>query len=138
MEVHTHTHAERKRFKHYLWEFLMLFLAVFCGFLAENFREHLIEHRKEKAFVKSLLEDLKNDTARLNYSIGRLNGNIDCGDSLNILYVKVNKESDYETRMSRLGQDAGHSVDIVFNDRTSSQLKGTGSMRLIRKKALAD
>jgi len=33
-------------------------------------------------------------------------------------------------------KDAGHSVDIVFNDRTSSQLKGTGSMRLIRGLAL--
>ena len=37
MEVHSHTHTERKKFTHYLWEFLMLFLAVFCGFLAENF-----------------------------------------------------------------------------------------------------
>jgi hypothetical protein len=43
MEEHAHlhlasveTHIERKKFFHYLWEFLMLFLAVFCGFLAEN------------------------------------------------------------------------------------------------------
>ena len=42
MEVHAHTHTEKKKFTHYLWEFLMLFLAVFCGFLAENFREHKI------------------------------------------------------------------------------------------------
>ena len=38
MEVHAHTHTERKKWTHYLWEFLMLFLAVFCGFLAENQR----------------------------------------------------------------------------------------------------
>jgi len=38
MEAHPHTYTERKRLKHYLFEFLMLFLAVFCGFLAENFR----------------------------------------------------------------------------------------------------
>jgi len=30
MEIHSHTHAERKKFTHYLWEFLMLFLAEFC------------------------------------------------------------------------------------------------------------
>jgi hypothetical protein len=34
MEVHHHTHAShgKKNWKSYFWEFLMLFLAVFCGF----------------------------------------------------------------------------------------------------------
>jgi len=43
MEVHTHTHSPRKKWAHYFWEFLMLFLAVFCGFLAEYKLEHTIE-----------------------------------------------------------------------------------------------
>ena len=47
MEVHAHTHTERKKWTHYLWEFLMLFLAVFCGFLAENQREHLLEQQRD-------------------------------------------------------------------------------------------
>ena len=29
MEVHARTHTERKKITHYIWEFLMLFLAVF-------------------------------------------------------------------------------------------------------------
>jgi hypothetical protein len=29
MEVHAHTHTARKKWAHYFWEFLMLFLAVF-------------------------------------------------------------------------------------------------------------
>ena len=66
MEVHAHTHTARKKWTHYLWEFLMLFLAVFCGFLAENFREHQIEKDRGKQYIISLYEDLKNDTARLN------------------------------------------------------------------------
>jgi hypothetical protein len=45
MEVHAHTHTQRKKWSHYLWEFLMLFLAVFCGFLAENIREHGVEKK---------------------------------------------------------------------------------------------
>ena len=43
----------------------MLFLAVFCGFLAENQREHYIEHQREKQyteFMHTMLEDLKTDT----------------------------------------------------------------------------
>ena len=36
MEVHHHGHInEKKKWKEYLFQFLMLFLAVFCGFLAE-------------------------------------------------------------------------------------------------------
>ena len=30
MEVHAHSHTARKKWTHYFWEFLMLFLAVFC------------------------------------------------------------------------------------------------------------
>jgi hypothetical protein len=62
MEVHAHTHTARKKWTHYLWEFIMLFLAVFCGFLAENKREHMVEHIKAKAYARSLLKDLNNDT----------------------------------------------------------------------------
>ena len=66
MEVHHHSHSERKKWTHYFWEFLMLFLAVFCGFLAENFREHQIEKNRAQQYIRSFYEDLKNDTARLN------------------------------------------------------------------------
>jgi hypothetical protein len=73
MEVHHHTHtdpshsgASRKKFTHYLWEFLMLFLAIFCGFLAENLREHQVEKNRARQYMLSLYEDLKTDTARLN------------------------------------------------------------------------
>ena len=50
MEVHAHTHTARKKWTHYFWEFLMLFLAVFCGFLAEYQLEHKIEKDREKQF----------------------------------------------------------------------------------------
>src|ERR1043166_8409697 len=66
MEVHNHSHTSRKKFTHYLWEFLMLFLAVFCGFLAEYQLEHIIEKDREKQFMYSMVEDLKSDTAQLN------------------------------------------------------------------------
>ena len=69
MEVHAHTHTARKKWTHYFWEFLMLFLAVFCGFMAENQREHMIEHRREKEYMRSLIEDLQTDTFNLNSNI---------------------------------------------------------------------
>ncbi|MBL0274465.1 MAG: hypothetical protein IPQ06_15790 [Chitinophagaceae bacterium] len=69
MEVHAHTHTARKKWTHYFWEFIMLFLAVFCGFLAENIREHAVERHREKQFIQAYLEDLKTDTANIKRNI---------------------------------------------------------------------
>jgi len=65
MEVHAHTHTERKKFTHYLWEFLMLFLAVFCGFLAEYQLEHMIEKDRANELAKSFYDELKGDSANV-------------------------------------------------------------------------
>ena len=69
MEVHHHPHTPRKKWTHYFWEFLLLFLAVLCGFLAENFREHQVEHKREKQYMRSLLNDLSSDTANMHDGI---------------------------------------------------------------------
>ena len=55
MEVHHHSHEShgKKNWKSYFWEFLMLFLAVFCGFLAEYQLEHTIEKDREKQYIRS-------------------------------------------------------------------------------------
>ena len=47
MEVHKHPHhvTHKKKWGEYFLEFLMLFLAVFLGFIAENQREHIVEHQ---------------------------------------------------------------------------------------------
>ena len=76
MEVHAHTHTPRKKWTHYFWEFLMLFLAVFCGFLAENKREHYVEHQREKQYIRSIAEDLHSDIYMLD-SIVRTRKNMD-------------------------------------------------------------
>src|ERR1044071_3618135 len=69
MEVHSHTHTPHKKFTHYLWEFLMLFLAVFCGFLAENIREHKVERIRENEYMQSMAEDIRQDIRTLNDGI---------------------------------------------------------------------
>jgi hypothetical protein len=65
MEVHAHTHSPRKKWTHYFWEFLMLFLAVFCGFLAEYQLEHKIERDRAKELAASFYDELKGDSAAL-------------------------------------------------------------------------
>src|SRR5436190_5298794 len=65
MEVHHHPHIEKKKFKEYFLEFLMIFLAVTLGFFAESYREHLGDRSKEKDYMYSLVEDIKIDTTQL-------------------------------------------------------------------------
>src|SRR6476659_11124945 len=61
MEVHAHAHTERKKWHHYFWEFFMLFLAVTLGFLVENQREHMVEKKRERQYVRSFVVDVRDD-----------------------------------------------------------------------------
>ena len=47
----------------------MLFLAVFCGFLAEYQLEHVIEHQRENQYIVSLTSDLQDDINNLDSKI---------------------------------------------------------------------
>src|SRR6476469_2007376 len=83
MEVHHHPHAHgKKKFKDYLVESFMLFLAVTLGFLAENLREHLTEQKREKEYISSFIEELQKDTADINGVSKMLFRNIHEEDSL--------------------------------------------------------
>ncbi len=65
MEVHHHPHIEKKSFKEYLLEGLMIFLAVSLGFIAENIRENINNHETEKKNMEVIVSNLKLDTANL-------------------------------------------------------------------------
>jgi hypothetical protein len=71
MEVHKHPHhiAHKKKWGEYILEFLMLFLAVFLGFLTENYRETLVNKEKEHHYMQNMVADLKSDTTDLNFAI---------------------------------------------------------------------
>jgi hypothetical protein len=138
MEVHSHTHTERKKWTHYLWEFLMLFLAVFCGFLAENQREHIVEHQREKVLMKSMVNDLRADSiffSQMIYGIKQYNLQIDS------LVPIITNNSEMNSRALEIYQ---HQVwtslyyKAVYSDRTIEQLKNSGNFRLIRNTAVSD
>jgi hypothetical protein len=144
MEVHAHSHsspagggAPRKKWTHYFWEFLMLFLAVFCGFLAENQREHGVEHRREKQYLQSLQSDLKKDTAFYNsfeVYLTRVSGRLD-----SIEYLINSRE--YLTNPNGFYQLASSSRRMRFFEYHSSsfeQMKSSGNLRLIRQMDIAD
>ena len=145
MEVHHHTHSQNsaaghsgKKFKHYIFEFFMLFLAVFCGFLAENFREHYIEHQKEKQFMRSMVEDLATDTVELKRAIRICDSVALYSDSTLIFLSSYKISNEVPYHFSFLIGIAGQNQTLINTDRTSSQLKNSGGMRLIEKKLVSD
>lgn len=139
MEVHHHSHSARKKWTHYFWEFVMLFLAVFAGFLAENQREHFIEHQREKQFIRSLIYDLEADTARLNELIRNRTMRESRLDSVSFL---LNSDSaDRKTREIYFLAIMIPRVTVYQftpNEGTMQQLKNSGGLRLIRKLFVAD
>ncbi len=138
MEVHHHSHTARKKWTHYFWEFLMLFLAVFCGFLAEYQLEHKIERDREKQFMQTMAEDLKSDTARLNGLIKLRKSRIRKLDTL----FHIIASDEYITngrKVYELYEFPYWDILRFFpSDRTMQQLKNGGNLRLIRKRNVSD
>jgi hypothetical protein len=139
MEVHAHTHTARKKWTHYLWEFLMLFLAVFCGFLADNQREHYIEHQREIKFIKSLASDLQVDTARLNNIVQQRENRAQLMDSF-MLVLNRPDASSFGSDLYYYNSIATRGAAFHFFpvDGTMQQLKNAGNLRLIRKSNVSD
>jgi len=141
METHAHHlhHAPGKRSWHYVYEFLMLFLAVFCGFLAENQREHMVEVRREKQYMRSMLADLKADTAEINRQITLINQTLNpvLEKSTSLLY-SVNFSDSTVRAMYETVPRATRFLTIAFQDNAATQLKNSGNLRLIRSKGITD
>ncbi|HQV54885.1 MAG TPA: hypothetical protein PLX17_05185, partial [Chitinophagaceae bacterium] len=82
MEVHHHSHTARKKWTHYFWEFLMLFLAVSLGFYAENTREVILHKKEVKTQLNSMLSDLHSDIILLSSVTDRNSHSAQMADSL--------------------------------------------------------
>jgi hypothetical protein len=53
----------------YLIEFVLLFSAVSLGFLADNYRQSLMDRKTEKLYLESLMSDLAQDTLKIDFSV---------------------------------------------------------------------
>ena len=142
MEVHHHpiaigSHTARKKWTHYFWEFIMLFLAVTLGFFVENQREHYIEHRREKQFIRTLIEDLRSDTLQRTTTIADRSQKENMIDSI-VFFLNSPDFSKQGSNIYYWGYSVLRPSRFFPNDRTIQQLKNAGNMRLIRKMNVSD
>ena len=140
MEVHHHPdlHHRRKKFKEYLLEFVMIFLAVTMGFIAENVREGIGDREKERHYVESLVNNLKDDTASFASAIAE---NMQKADSLQKMVLLSRKNlADTAVRKALYHYIswAGHYTLFKSNDATMMQLKNSDGFRYIRRDRVAD
>lgn len=77
-----HKKGENRSWKKYFLEFLMLFLAVFLGFMADGYREKLNEHKREKDYIQSLISDITLDRENIAYALKHTERRIEELDSL--------------------------------------------------------
>lgn len=140
MEVHHHPdlHHKPKKWKEYFLEFIMIFLAVTMGFIAENIREHFADKETVKKNIEMMVNGLQNDTARLNQVIFNSNKRIQYLDTL-LSFQGTNDINELSTyRFRELFFKCGQMSHFISNSSAFEQMKSSGSIKLIKKKEVLD
>jgi len=116
----------------------MLFLAVFCGFLAENQREHMVEHQREQQYMRSLLSDLVADTTVLTNGIPLKLRRIRAIDSVFQFFKEQPDAKTISGKLFRAIRRTNFDARFIRNVITINQLKNAGGMRLVRNREVSD
>ncbi|HYM93544.1 MAG TPA: hypothetical protein VET23_05345 [Chitinophagaceae bacterium] len=138
MEVHHHPHVEKKGFKEYFLEFLMIFLAVTMGFFAEGLREHIRDNNQGKIYMRSWGEDLRKDTAQFANLIQKLKNIDSITDNIFNCYDSVSHHLQSTSCMNQVVPWLQGFPDFVYTDKTLQELKNAGGLRLISEKSVRD
>src|SRR6187455_1565224 len=129
-----HNDEPRKGLKEYFFDFLMLFLAVFCGFLAENIREGRVEDERAEVLAKNLYKEILADSIRVQQFIAvRKIKETEC--NYFIAYVKDSSLTKLSTHFYRFFSWAFIQTGrILFepDDGILNQLKNSGELRYFK------
>jgi hypothetical protein len=138
MEVHHHPNVEKKSFKEYLLEGLMIFIAVTMGFFAETIREGVSEHNHAKVFAASMIKDLQADTTELGPYISYFSYAVRNTDTLMQLLAKSEPRNIPSGKLYWYGLWGGAHRYFVPNDATFEQMKNSGALNYFEKGLAAD
>ena len=140
MEVHHHPqlHHEKKPWKEYFLEFLMIFLAVTMGFFAETMRENITESSHAKELAQNLYQEVYADSVNMQY---RLSLRQEKEDHINY-FRKYVKDSSLVNLSSRFYPSFFWTFAVTSiiqfnpNDGILNQLRNSGSLRYFKSVAL--
>ena len=116
----------------------MLFLAVFCGFMAEYQLEHKIERDRVKKYMHDMVQNLKYDTTRVTVN---LPSNRETRKDLYSFRFEIKKAIAGEANTNRLyfySLKINEFSQAVFNKSAITQLKNSGQLRLVKNDSLVN
>lgn len=117
----------------------MLFLAVFCGSLAEYQLEHKIEKDRERQYIESMVADMKEDQDKIKDVTEFCQTQAMAFDSiLHLAYTSPLTDTNLRALYRLQRRYAGIRNMMAFTKRTITQLKNSGGLRLIRNKPASD
>ncbi|MBS1578566.1 MAG: hypothetical protein JST29_02855 [Bacteroidetes bacterium] len=138
MEVHHHPHVEKKSFKEYLLEGLMIFLAVTMGFIAENIRENIAENHKAQELAENLYQEVKSDSIVIQQKI-----DLRLKKEKQMVYLRdFLRDSSLENLGSTFGKAAFWTYQVVSTilfepqDGILLQLKNSNNFKFYKNKEL--
>jgi len=127
---------KEKKWKQYLFEFLLLFLAITAGFFVDNLREQFSEQKSAKVYATSMLLNLQRDTTELKRIISR---NILATNYLDTFLSLAASDSLQNIPTGRLywyGLWGGYYRGFESSDATFQQMKNSGSLRYFNNNVL--
>lgn len=132
------TSPPKRKWTSYFKEFLMLFLAVFAGFMAENYRDKLTEEAWAKELAINLYEELKADSAIVEI---KTENRIKQEKALQELmqYFEDSSLTDVSKRFAvNFSYGISFRTPSLFEPRTVilDQLKNSGSLRYFKNREL--
>jgi len=137
MEVHHHPQVEKKGFKEYFLEFLMIFLAVTLGFFAENIREHFAEKKIAHQYIESLKLELINNKNIFKAAGSFYFSQLPAIDSV-IVFFADKKENDDLNTMEHLTSTARTLYAPPIDKSAYNQLINSGGLKYIKNVSLRD
>lgn len=139
MEVHHHPdiHHKTKKWKEYLLEGFMIFVAVTMGFFAESYHVHLVNKEIEKRNIESFINNIQKDSANINLRISFCQDKIKAIDSL-CKIPGAFTDSSFQKQFIRYAIKLGTYTLYQPDESAFLQMQSSGTLRLIKHQSITD
>ncbi len=121
--------SPKKKWYVYFIDFIMLFVAVTLGFLAENVRDQQTDKNREISYLKNVHEDLLVDINRFEFVVSSNNFRLLMLDSL---YMEINKVSPDVPSLYYYIRNLALRTTFESSHLGLDQIKSSGGFRLIQ------
>ncbi len=128
---------DKKKLKEYVFQGIMIFLAVMLGFISDNIRENISEYNQAKEFAASMILDLKADTTELRDYIKYMTYAANNIDTLMNILSKKDPKDVTSGKLYWYGLWGGAQFPFIPNDATFQQMKSSGSLRYFTNSSLS-